>query len=129
MNLLEIEILKGNILESADITDLKNQILTNITATQTEIIFTCANNKVYKMYHIQESQEHVDIEDINGDFEDLIGYPVLQAEEASNSDDNLDAYYTYTFYKIGTVKGTVTIRWYGESNGCYSEKVDFVRIK
>ncbi len=56
------------------------------------------------------------------------------AEEATNSDDPpVGEYqpesYTWTFYRFATVRGYVTIRWFGSSNGYYSEQASFARIR
>ena len=82
------------------------------------------------MLHSQDCSEAVWIESIVGNLEDLVGTPILFSEEISNIDrgelPNSDNSYTWTFYKIGTLLGGVTIRWYGTSNGYYSESVDFI---
>ena len=120
-----------------DVSDLMNQTLIAITKVDNEeLIFTCENGDVYKMYHDQDCCEYVTIDDINGDLDDLIGSPILLSEEVTYDDENPEGVeipkyqesFTWTFYKLATIKGYVTIRWYGESNGYYSERVDFDKV-
>ena len=67
---------------------------------------------------------HVFIESIVGDLKDLIGKPILKSEESSNGSENLDPQFTWTFYKLATIKGYVDIRFCGQSNGYYCEKAE-----
>ena len=96
------------------------------------VTFHCTSGEKYCMKHEQDCCEHVYLEDVCGDFEDLIGVPILLAEKISNSElpaleDGEDSW-LWTFFKIATIKGSVTLRWYGTSNGYYSEDVDFIQI-
>lgn len=106
--------------------------ITGATVGNDEIEFTLADGSRYRMYHSQDCCEQVAVRQIDGDIADLIGNPITMAEESTNSDDSTGIEYpdsfTWTFYKLATIKGYVTITWLGESNGYYSESVDFVKI-
>ena len=93
-----------------------------------EMFFTTQEGETFKMYHSQDCCESVYIEDIEGDLDSLVGNPILVAEVASNDDPEASESGTWTFYKLATIKGHVDIRWYGSSNGYYSESVYFVRV-
>lgn len=107
---------------------LVGQILTKakLSKDKTRLTFKTLLGLPLIMMHEQECCESVWLEDINGDLEDLLNSPITVAECVTNrtGDDRREGE-TWTFYKIGTVKGTVTLRWYGTSNGYYSEKAEF----
>jgi len=62
--------------------------------------------------------------DLNG--EGLLVYSQLLDDDSAI--ESQDESCTWTFYRINTIKGTVVIRWYGSSNGYYSESVSFDRV-
>lgn len=113
------------------ISELINKIAVNIEQNDDSLLFHMSDASIYKMYHDQDCCEYVHIEDIDGDLNDLIGFPLLQAEEsysdATNATNAESA--TWTFYKFATIKGYVTIRWYGSSNGYYSESACIVKLE
>ena len=114
--------------------ELKGKTLTKVDKSEDEIVFTTESCEVYKLYHSQDCCENVSVEDVCGDLTDLLGSPVVEAEEVTSSENpegvkkEYQDSFTWTFYKLRTAKGTVTIRWYGESNGYYSESVEFARV-
>jgi hypothetical protein len=124
MNIIQFEELIGQTMTSVEVNDDKD-----------EMVFTRSDGLRAKFYHQQDCCEVVSIEDICGDLEDLVGAPILVAEEihdqfreflhAGNRDEYSDESSTWTFYRYATIKGSVTVRWYGSSNGYYSESVDY----
>lgn len=95
------------------------------------LMFECSDGSEYVMLHNDDCCESVTTEDIAGDLSDLVGQEVIEAREDTNSDDPPESEwgppesFTWTLYTIRTNRATVVIRWYGTSNGYYSEGVDF----
>lgn len=118
----------------ADFSELKGKIIESITGTVGDdtMVFKIEDGSEYQLHYYDDCCASCDIEDICGDLSDIIGSPILLAEEVSSNENpvgiNIPEYqdsFTWTFYKLSTIKGSVTIRWYGSSNGYYSEKATF----
>ncbi len=120
--------------EEIEIIEFKELVFKEIIVNEdkTEIVFITENDIIYKMFHEQDCCESVWIEDICGDLNDLIGSPILIAEKSTNYENPIDKQYddsfTWTFYKLATNKGYVDLRWYGTSNGYYSEEINIIKI-
>lgn len=110
--------------------DLVGHTLVSLINIDDEVLlFTLDNGQKYSLSHNQECCEYVRIVDIAGSLNELVGMPILLAEEVSNDNETPEGLdepsesYTWTFYKLATNRGYATIRWLGESNGYYSEQV------
>lgn len=101
-----------------------------------EIYFYCKNGNIVKFYHYQDCCEYVFLADADGltngvDIFTDCNWCVIEEVIKDNTDKDTepiyeyDDSYTWTFYKFKTNKGYDTMRWYGTSNGYYSENVDF----
>ena len=119
--------LKGSV---KTFSDLIGRTLYKVTADDDEMVLYLSDTNYVRFYHQQDCCESVCIDDICGDLNDLVGEPLLMAEEVSNVEfeenykpDYEAESYTWTFYKFATRKGYVDVRWFGESNGYYSERV------
>lgn len=104
------------------------------------LVFEVEDGRLFILYHDQDCCESVSLEDVVGDLNDLVGSPILEAECVSNIPEqgwveDADAQteyedsFTWTYYKFATIKGHVNLRWYGSSNGYYSESVQELVVK
>ena len=107
--------------------ELLGRTLYKVEADGEVLTLYLSNTNYVRFQHHQDCCESVYIESIVGDLEDLVGAPLLIADEVTDYyadplDDGEESY-TWTFYKFATRKGYVDVRWYGSSNGYYSESV------
>lgn len=106
-------------------------MIVGLEAGSDKVVFDCSDGSRFRMMHDQDCCESVEVNEVIGDINDLFNSPILAYEESvSDASDHPDVYDsgTWTFYHLRTVKGAVTIRWLGTSNGYYSESVDFEQL-
>lgn len=111
--------------------ELVGKTITSIDGAEedSEVVKITTTDGSFRMFHYQDCCEGVTLAEVHGDIDDLIGEPVVYAVESCNPDDPEPGgeSSTWTFYRLATSKGLVVLRWLGESNGYYSESVDFER--
>lgn len=119
-----------------DISDLINKTMVRVEQTEVlgedALVMETDDGMVYTFAHSRDCCESVTIESITGDLSDLVGSPLTMAEESSQDGKEAGLAFpgeytpdssTWTFYKFATIKGYVDVRFFGESNGYYSESV------
>jgi hypothetical protein len=104
------------------------QTMTSVTAAVENDVMRFESESGWRFHFCHGTQdccEKVRIVDICGDLSDLVGAPLVCAESNSSKDDVFEGERVWTFYRFATHRGTVTVRWLGESNGHYSTAVGF----
>ena len=111
-----------------DISVLNGKHLIKVTAASDQVVFVTSEG-VYRLYHQQDCCEEVYLYDIDGDISDMQDTYCCCAYMSQQYNEQSEDYSkTWTFYSIQTAKGYVWLRWIGESNGYYSESVDFEKL-
>lgn len=116
-----------------DFNTLVGKTFKHVKNTGDAILFENDTEK-YSLHHEQDCCESVCIEDVCGDLSDLENTEILVAYEDYSRGGSPDTDYepessTWSFYNISTIKGSVTIRFYGSSNGYYGETANLYDVR
>lgn len=115
---------------SVDFSELKGQIFDKIYQGNNCICFEREGKTKYTIMHQQDCCENVYLEDVCGDLSDLENAEITYSERMTNRGcpkGEYDESSTWTFIKLASVKGWVDIRFYGTSNGYYSESANLYK--
>lgn len=118
MNPIEVTVLPG--------IGLVIKAIDGMEAESERVTIDFIDGQVLTLYHEQDCCEHVRIVEVIGDPSDLVGQPLRLAEERADvPHGSVSGSCTWTFYTFRNVIGSVELRWLGESNGYYSEGVQW----
>ncbi len=107
--------------------ELKGKVIKEVNKKENCIIFKMQDGKIY---NVRKDEHGVAwLEDVCGDLDDLLNSEILQADE-ENGEMQFEhgGFGEWTFYLLATAKGYVTLRWCGDGDGYYSEKVIIVDV-
>lgn len=122
-------------MKSRELSELIGKTFSAVRKVGEEEIQFVGDAETFILTHKQECCEAVTVEDICGDLSDLEGTPIVEADNRNDGrvlsrerNENDEGSFTWTFFRISTIKGTVVIRFYGSSNGYYSESADLYSV-
>lgn len=92
----------------------------------TQVVITIDDGE-YVFGHIPDCCAYASVMQVDGELDDLVGEPFAMAEivEHKRNEGHGDEGETWSFLKLATIKGSVTVHWKGVSNGYYSESIGF----
>ncbi len=114
------------------------KILIDVSGGDHRIDIWTKNHKHFQFYHYQDCCESVTIYKIIGSLNSILNNPLTEVSEKivkpSDGEKQSKKYngdsWTETTYTFKTQwSEAVKIVWFGESNGYYSESVDFCEVK
>jgi hypothetical protein len=101
-----------------------------------DLTFTMSDGSIYEMGYVPDCCATCVVESGLDDLKAMIGQKLVAVTEDSSKETPADVKQeytpesqTWTFYTFRSNKATAQLRWFGSSNGYYSESVTFRRAK
>ena len=111
---------------------LVGEVVEHVDIGNNETLLTFASGRRVRIDHDQDCCESVWLLDSSGDVAKIVGKPLIEVTSEESSGDNVDIgkefkddSSTLTTIRFACADEVVILRWFGTSNGYYSESVDF----
>lgn len=120
-------------LDGVDLSVINGETLVGIEGLHKDsdrVVLRFASGFRVVMHHRQDCCETVEVADFDlvpirdGGERVVTAYEAVQDDDGERPREYIDSW-TWTFYHIRTERQDIMIRWLGESNGYYSESVDW----
>jgi hypothetical protein len=115
------------------LTKIEGKVIARIAGLEPkseQVDFHFTDGSRVELYHDEDCCSFAQLQDVE-DYspEEFKGATILKFEESYSGDNSpqdveyLESF-TWTFYRIQTTAGPLVLRWLGQSNGYYSERVN-----
>lgn len=120
-----------------DFSELVGKTLKSVKLENAVLFLETDDGALYTQQYYEDCCAGCGLIDGLDDLVKLIGQKIVVVAEETTSRDMPSDYkpdyepesFTWTFYTIRTFEGTAVLRWYGSSNGYYSETATFECVR